>query len=297
VTVLRHVENVVSFSKPVVIAALIAALLSASVLAQAGSSTIAGVVKDVTGGTLPGVSIKVVNEDTGVAVDTHSNEEGLYRVPALLAGRYRIETSLDGFDPASRGPITLDVSQTLAVDITLTVAGQSERVNVSAEPPPLVDSLSSTIAQIVTRQMLDALPLPNRAASSLAALAPGVIMIDTGAGTAENYPIFSVAGGRARNQNFILDGGNASNAVGLTRPQQLTSLPVDAMQEFKVITNNYAAEFGHSTGGVVTMSTRSGTNPAHSGDLSRRTGRSFSVHGSGRARSPTRPSFRRFQHC
>ena len=83
-------------------------------------------------------------------------------------------------------------------------------------------------------------------------------MIDTGAGTAENYPIFSVAGGRARNQNFTLDGGNVSNAVGLTRPQQLTSLPVDAMQEFKVIANNYSAEYGHSTGGIVTMATRSG---------------------------------------
>ena len=70
----------------------------------------------------------------------------------------------------------------------------------------------------------------------------------------------SAAGGRARNQSFILDGGNATNAVGLTRPQQLTSLPGDAMQEFKVITNNYSAEFGHSTGGVVSMSTRSGTN-------------------------------------
>src|SRR5262249_29767369 len=112
----------------------------------------------------------------------------------------------------------------------------------------------------VTRQMIVALPLPNRAASSLAALAPGVVMIDTGTGTAENYPVFSVAGGRARNQTFILDGGNATNAVGLTRPQQLTSLPVDAMQEFKVIANNYSAEFGHSTGGVVTMSTPSGTN-------------------------------------
>ena len=99
--------------------------------------------------------------------------------------------------------------------------------------------------------------------ASLVSLAPGVVMIDQGNGTAENYPVFSVAGGRARNQNFILDGGNASNAVGLTRPQQLTSLPVDAMQEFKVITNNYAAEFGHSTGGIVVMSTRAGTNQFH----------------------------------
>ena len=72
--------------------------------------------------------------------------------------------------------------------------------------------------------------------------------------------MFSVAGGRARNQNFLLDGGNATNAVGLTRPQQLTSLPVDAMQEFRSASNNYAAEFGHSTGGVISMSTRAGTN-------------------------------------
>src|SRR5258708_262118 len=88
-------------------------------------------------------------------------------------------------------------------------------------------------------------------------------MLDTGAGTAENYPVFSVAGGRARNQNFTLDGGNVSNAVGLTRPQQLTSLPVDAMQEFRVIANTYSAEYGHSTGGIVTMSTRAGTNQYH----------------------------------
>src|SRR6202008_2306902 len=98
---------------------------------------------------------------------------------------------------------------------------------------------------------------------SLAALAPGVVIIDSGVGTAENYPVFSVAGGRARDQNFTLDGGNVSTAVGLTRPQQLTTLPVDAMQEFQVIANNYAAEYGHSTGGIVTMWTRSGTNNLH----------------------------------
>jgi len=240
--------------------AVLTVLLPAAALAQTGSGTISGVVKDATGGALPGASVKVVNEDTGVSVETVTNEEGVYRVPALVPGTYRMETSLDGFTAAVRRPITLAVSQTLAIDITLSVAGQAETVNVSAEAPPLVESLTSTVTQIVTREMLDALPLPNRAASSLASLAPGVIMIDTGVGTAENYPIFSVAGGRTRNQNFILDGGNATNAVGLTRPQQLTSLPVDALQEFKVITNNYSAEYGHSTGGVVTMSTRSGTN-------------------------------------
>ena len=236
------------------------ALLPATAFAQSGNSTIAGAITDSTGGSLPGVAVKIVNEETGVALETVSNAEGFYRFPALVPGRYRIEAMLDGFDTTIRRAITLEVSQTLAVDIMLNVAGQSETVNVSAEAPRLIESQSSNVAQIVTREMIQALPLPNRAASSLVALAPGVIMIDTGAGTAENYPLFSVSGGRARNQYFSLDGGNASNVVALNRPSQILSLPVDAMQEFKVIANNYAAEYGHSTGGIVTMSTRSGTN-------------------------------------
>src|ERR1039458_4467964 len=76
-------------------------------------------------------------------------------------------------------------------------------------------------------------------------------------------PDFCPWHGAGRLQNFILDGGNVSNAVGLTRPQQLTSLPVDAMQEFRVISNNYSAEFGHATGGVITRSPRSGTGQYH----------------------------------
>jgi hypothetical protein len=233
-----------------------------STFAQTGSSTISGFVKDGTGAALPGATVKVVNVDTGVAIDLTTNGEGVYRATALVPGRYRVETSLDGFESAVNGPVTLQIGQTMAIDVTLGVGRQQETVTVTAAAP-LVESQSSTLAQVVTRSMLAALPLPNRAASTLAGLAPGVVMVDAGTGTAENYPVFSVAGGRSRNQVFILDGGNATNAVGLTRPQQLTSLPVDAMQEFRVITNNYSAEFGHSTGGVVTMSTRSGTNALH----------------------------------
>src|SRR5215203_2970703 len=232
----------------------------ATVLGQAGSSAITGVVKDSTGAALPGVVVKIINEATGVAIETVSNEVGLYRAPALVPGKYRVEATLDGFEAYTQTGITVAVGQTLALDVTLGVAGRSETVSVTAQAPLLVDSQTSNIGQVVTQQMIDALPLPNRAASSLVTLAPGVIMIDTGAGTAENYPLFSVSGGRARNQYFSLDGGNASNVVALNRPSQILSLPVDAMQEFKVITNTYAAEHGHSTGGIIAMSTRSGTN-------------------------------------
>ena len=169
---------------------------------------------------------------------------------------------MEGFDRLVRGPVAVEVGQVLALDLTLQVGQNNQTVTVT-EAAPLVESQSSNVSQLVNQKMLIGLPLPSRTASALAALAPGVVMIDAGNGTAENYPVFSVAGGRARNQSFVLDGGNVSNAVGLTRPQQLTSLPVDAMQEFRVISNNYSAEYGHSTGGIVTMSTRSGTNEYH----------------------------------
>src|SRR3954466_4245878 len=249
------------FVRPFLIFAVLA-WLPAGLLAQSGSSTIAGLIKDPSGAAIAAAKVNVVNEDTNISVSTVSNGDGLYRVGALVPGHYRVEVDFAGFQTFIQTSLVLEVGQTLAVDVTLDVGKQTDAVDVVGSAPVL-DTQTSTVAQTVTREMLAALPLPNRAASSLAALAPGVIMIDTGSGTAENYPVFSVAGGRARNQNFILDGGNASNAVGLTRPQQLTTLPVDAMQEFKVITNNYAAEFGHSTGGVIVMSTRSGSNGFH----------------------------------
>ncbi|MEQ1948519.1 MAG: carboxypeptidase regulatory-like domain-containing protein [Bryobacteraceae bacterium] len=245
------------------VGALAIFLLAASAaFAQSGNSVISGSVKDASGLAIPAAKIKIANRDSGVQVETVTNEEGLYRFAALVPGGYQLDVAADGFDRVSRGPVTLQISQTLALDFTLQVGAQSQTVQVT-EAAPLVESQSSNVGQAVTRQMLEGLPLPNRAASSLVALAPGVVMIDSGSGTAENYPVFSVAGGRARNQNFVMDGGNVSNAVGLTRPQQLTTLPVDAMQEFRVIANNYSAEYGHSTGGIVTMSTRSGTNQYH----------------------------------
>ena len=246
----------------VLVSVISLAVLTVTGFAQSGSSTISGNIKDATGAVIPGAKVKIVNQATGFAVDAISNDQGLYRAVSLVPGSYRVEVSMEGFDRLVRGPVVVDVGQVLALDLTLQI-GQSNQTITVTEAAPLVESQSSNVSQLVNQQMLIALPLPNRTASSLAALAPGVVMIDAGSGTAENYPVFSVAGGRARNQNFILDGGNVSNAVGLTRPQQLTSLPVDAMQEFRVIANNYSAEYGHSTGGIVTMSTRSGTNQYH----------------------------------
>src|SRR5512143_3897893 len=237
--------------------------LAGSVLlyAQAGTSSITGTVTDATSSAIANAEIVLVNEESGARFVTRTNEAGSYRLASLLPARYRIEAIAAGFEKASRGGLVLAVSQVLPVDLTLQVGQASETITVT-ETVPVTETQSSSVGQLVNRKMVSGLPMPNRAATSLVALAPGVVMIDTGQG-AENYPVFSVAGGRARNQNFTLDGGNVTNAVGLTRPQQMTSLPMDAMQEFRVISNNYSAEYGHSTGGVIALSTRSGTNELH----------------------------------
>ena len=127
---------------------------------------------------------------------------------------------------------------------------------------PQLESQTSSVGQVVERAAIEGMPLPNRAATVLIALSPGATVINTGNG-GENIPIFSVAGGRARNQNYTMDGGNSTNVVGLAVSQQQNSVPMDAMQEFRVISNNYTAEYGHSTSGVITLSTKSGTNEFH----------------------------------
>ncbi len=230
-------------------------------LAQTGSATVTGIITDQTAAPVPLVLVVVVNEESGAKVETLSGEDGHFRVTSLIPGRYRIEAGKINFDNLVRRGLELTTGQTVAIDLTMVVGAATQTVTVQ-EAGPLTETQSQSLGQLINRRMVAGLPMPNRAASSLVALAPGVVMIDPGQG-AENYPVFSVAGGRGRNQHFSLDGGNATNASGLTRPQQMTSLPMDAMQEFRVLSNNYSAEYGHSAGGVITLTTRSGTNQLH----------------------------------
>ncbi len=232
-----------------------------SLLPQTGSGGLSGTIVDASGAAVSEAKVTVVNEDSGAQVVTLANSEGLYRVPSLLPGSYRVEAAKTGFEKLVRRGLVVTTGQTVLADLTLKIGATSEIVTIT-ESAPLTETQSQSVGQLINRRMVAGLPMPNRAASSLVALAPGVVMIDPGQG-AENYPVFSVAGGRGRNQHFSLDGGNATNASGLTRPMQMTSLPMDAMQEFRVISNNYSAEYGHSSGGVISLTTRSGGNDFH----------------------------------
>src|SRR5438552_4178369 len=235
--------------------------LPLALLGQVGSGSITGVVRDQTQSPIPNATITIINSHSGVSTNVVSNDTGSYRVNSILPGSYRIDASAPGFATVVQKDLTLSTGQTLAVDITLPISEQHQTVTIDAGPA-LSETQSSSLAQVVGHEYIENLPLPNRSANSLVNLSPGVVMIDPGQG-AENYPIFSVAGGRARNQNFTLDGCSIGNVVGLARPSQVASLPLDALEEFRIISNNFAAEFGHSTGGIVALTTRSGTNQLH----------------------------------
>ncbi len=226
--------------------------------AQSGSGILTGSVRDTSGAVVAKARVLVVNEDSGVSLPTASNESGLYRLAALGPGTYRIEIAAQGFQRLVRRSIPLQVGQTLQVDLTLTLGEVQTTIDVTATAP-LLDAQSASTGQLIEREMIEGMPLPNRAATALVILTPATVVQSQGGG-GENLPIFSVGGGRMRNQQFNLDGGNVTNVVGLAVPQQQTSLPMEAMQEFRILSNNYTAELGHSAGGVITLSTRAGTN-------------------------------------
>src|ERR1035441_10284321 len=134
-------------------AGFLMALVSASLAsAQSGNSTISGSVRDASEAAIPTARMKITNVETGVQLETVTNSAGLYRAGSLVPGSYRIETDAVGFDRLTRGPVTLQVSQTLALDLTLQVGQQNAQVNV-VESAPVTESQSSNIAQAVNREI------------------------------------------------------------------------------------------------------------------------------------------------
>ncbi|MCX6602084.1 MAG: TonB-dependent receptor [Acidobacteria bacterium] len=237
---------------------LLATLTLGMLSAQTTTSTITGSLKDPSNAVIPNASLTISNLDSGVSVPAQSNDAGLYRVSGLIPGSYKIEVVAQGFQKLVRTGITVQISQTLQVDLTLQVGDVRQTVDVSTSAPVL-DTQSSSQGQLVERNMIEGMPMPNRTSTALLALIPGASIQNVSG----DIPIFSVAGGRTRNQQFTLDGGNHTNTVGLAVNQSQVPLPMDAMQEFRVLSNSYSAEYGQSQSGVVTLATRSGTNKWH----------------------------------
>ncbi|MBI3940065.1 MAG: TonB-dependent receptor [Acidobacteria bacterium] len=236
--------------------------LSCFTLAQSPTATISGVVKDASGGVLPGASVRVKNLDTGVGRDVVSDDLGRYTAPSLSLGNYEVEASLSGFQTEVRTGIGLTIGREALVDFSLKVGEITDRVVVSGEAP-LVNVSQAELGGLVDRERIDTLPLNGRSFQQLALLQPGAVLatnMDSQGARGRGIKI-SAGGVRHRMSQFMIDGVEVMDARNNGAAGTLQG--VETVREFKVITNNYSAEFGRNAGMLVSVSTRSGTNEFH----------------------------------
>jgi len=241
------------------------------VQAQVAGGTITGTVVDSSGRVLPNANVSISNVATGINRTVTTNEDGLYIAPNLLPASYELTFTAPGFRTDVRSGIELTVGATVSLNMTMQVGGSKETVQVQTEAPD-VQLATSDISAVVNATTVRELPLNGRSWTDLATLQPGVNRIQTqpdfSAGTDRGNRGFgqqlTISGARPQQNNYRLDGISLNDyANGAPGSVLGGSLGVDAIQEFSVLTSNYSAEYGKTSGGVVNAITRSGTNQIH----------------------------------
>jgi hypothetical protein len=226
--------------------------------AQFDTATVLGTVRDASAGLVPGVMVTLRNVDTGITATTVTGGDGSYQFLNVRVGTYVVRAELEGFSTAIAENIAVTVNARLRVDLTLTVGGLDETVR-SPGAAPVLESESSDRGQVIGREQIVNLPLNGRNYADLALLSPGVRR----SGIANSRDAsFNVNGLRSALNNFILDGVD-NNSYGTSNQgfsNQVVQVSPDAVEEFKVQTNNFSAEFGRAGGAVINASFRSGTN-------------------------------------
>jgi outer membrane receptor protein involved in Fe transport len=235
--------------------------LTAPLFAQ--QSTVQGVVTDSSGALIPGVEITVINTGTGVASTTRTNAQGFFSVPFLIPGVYEVRAAAQGFASQTRRNLQLDVNMTARSDFALDVGAVAETIEVSAAAA-LLNTETTTVGQVIDNRRIVELPLNGRNYLELAQLTTGVVP-GRGSRTGDKGN-FSALGSRTYQTNILLDGvDNNARASGgqLGFEAQNVTPSVDAVQEFKVVTNNNSAEYGFRMGATVIVQTKSGSNDLH----------------------------------
>ena len=225
-------------------------------MAQGGTGEITGTAVDAQGGVLPGVTVTLRNQETGVARTTVTETDGTYRFPALNPGRYTVSAELVGFSTIEARDIEITIGLGLKQDFTMQVQTVAETVIVTGTAP-VVDTTKSEVSGVVTQQQIEALPVNSRQYLSLALLMPGTSMDSTRA----FFATVNVGGSVTFNSTGNLVDGVINNFAEDGEPRQ--NMPEDAVEEFKVSNVQYKAEFGLATGGIVQVVTKSGTNALH----------------------------------
>jgi hypothetical protein len=236
---------------------LLAATFCVAASAQETTGTITGVTTDETGGVLPGVSVTIKNTNTSTSHTVVTNESGTYTASLLPVGSYEVTFELSGFQPVTLKNITLHVNDRLKLDGKLTVGGVAESVEVSAGST-LVQPIAALQTTITSTQVKE-LPLNNRNFVQLATLAPGVssdLSDEVGVGLTSTVSV-SINGGRRNAVNWLVDG--ASNVDVGSNITLLSTPSLESIEEFKIITNGYQAEWPRSGGGIVNVVTKSGS--------------------------------------
>ena len=242
-----------------------ALLLSAlPAFAQFDTAEVLGTIRDNSGSVLAKPSVKLTNQDTGLEARTTADDNGNYTFSNVKIGRYTVTTEAPGFSRAVATGIVVNVNARQRVDLTLQVGAVSESVEVSGAAAVL-ETDSSERGQLINTAQVVELPLNGRAYSDLALLTTGVVRSPSASSGTPREGSFIVNGLRSTYNNFLLDGID-NNAYGTSNQgfaNQVAQPSPDAVQEFKVITNNYSAEFGRSGGATINVATRSGTNALH----------------------------------
>lgn len=225
-------------------------------LGQLGTATISGTVSDTSGAVIAGAELTAVNTATGFERKTTSNTLGQFNLPGLVPGTYDLTVKFQGFKTMQSRGIVLQVDQNANLDIKLEVGQLTETIQVVGQSP-LVESQSASLGAVIDTQKILALPLNGRNFVELALLVPGA---NTGAPGAGLGGGFSVSGLRSEQNAFQIDGTSNSDAF----QNNISVRPsIDALQEFKIQTNNYSAEFGKGAGAQVNIVTRSGSKEFH----------------------------------
>ncbi|UCF37882.1 MAG: carboxypeptidase regulatory-like domain-containing protein, partial [Acidobacteriota bacterium] len=245
-----------------VLFALLTVFLAPPAFAQVGGGGITGTVTDVTGGIMPGVEVTLRNEETNVVRRAVTNDNGSYRITNLPPGMYTIRFELEGFKRLESSGNEITVGEIVSLDATLEVGDITETLTVTSLSA-VVNTEDSQPSTLIGEEQIVDLPLNGRNAYALALVAPGVVpamgSVAQTSGAAGSS--FMAAGTRARGNNFTLDGAHNTN-------DGISGLPVvqpsvDSVQEFRLIRNNFSAEYGTHSGSVVNVVTKSGTNSIH----------------------------------
>lgn len=241
-------------------------VLGALAWGQESRGTIAGMVTDAQTAGIPNARVVITNVDTGVAVTLHTNDRGAYSAPLLLPGNYRVTAEREGFKKFTRDGITLSVNDNLRIDIKLDIGAVSETINVT-DSAPLVEAANGNVGMLVSNKEVTELPLPHGNPYALIALAPGT--------TFEGDPLlnrpyepthivsYSMGGAAANTTDITLDGVSNTARSGAGQVAAGYVPPADAIGEVRIETNSFDARAGQTSGGLVNISLKSGTNKLH----------------------------------